>query len=105
MAFSPLGNYLPMLSKRLINTQAGIALALEAGTAYIAAQNPALKTRTRLVSVKKGLVHALATSAPAKEELLALKEPLIKAMKSASAVLLSDLRVEIKGTLAEEQKF
>jgi hypothetical protein len=103
MSFSPLGNYLPMLSKRLINTQAGIALALEAGTAFIAVQNPALKNRTKLVSVNKGLIHALATSAPAKEELLSLKEPLIKAMKSAYPVLLNDLRVEIRGTLAEER--
>jgi hypothetical protein len=103
MSFSPLGNYLPMLSKRLVNTQAGIALALEAGTAYIAAQNPALKTRTRLVSVKKGLLHALATSAPAKEELLLLKEPLIKAMKTASMIELTELMVEVRGTLVEEQ--
>ena len=103
MSFSPLGNYLPMLSKRLINTQAGIALALEAGTAFIAAQNPALNTRTKLVSINKGLIHAFATSAPAKEELIALKEPLIRAMKTISNIQLSDLRVEIRGTLAEEQ--
>jgi hypothetical protein len=102
MSFSPLGNYLPILSKRLINTQAGIALALEAGTAYIGMQNPALKTRIRLVSVKKGLVHALATSAPAKEELLSLKESLFLAMKSAYPVPLNDLRVEVRGTLVEE---
>ena len=103
MSFSPLGNYLPILSKRLINTQAGIALELESGTAFIATQNPALKTRIRLISIKKGLVHALATSAPAKEELISLKEPLIKAMKSAYAVPLDDLRVEVRGTLVEEQ--
>lgn len=102
MSFAPLGNYLPILSKRLINTQAGIALALEAGTAFVAAQNPALKTRTRLVSVKKGLVHALATSAPAKEELLSLKEPLFLAMKSAYPIVLDELRVEVRGTLVEE---
>jgi hypothetical protein len=102
MSFSPLGNYLPILSKRLINTQAGTALALESGTAFIAAQNPALKTRTRLVSVKNGLIHALATSAPAREELLSLKEPLIKAMKSAYALPLHELRVEVRGTLVEE---
>jgi hypothetical protein len=105
MSFSPLGNYLPILSKRLINKQASLALALEAGTAFVAAQNPALKTRTRLVSVKKGIVHALATSAPAKEELLMLKEPLFLAMKSASLVELSDLRVEVKGTLVEDAQF
>jgi len=102
MSFSPLGNYLPILSKRLINTQAGIALALEAGTAYIARENPALVNRTRLVSIKNGLLHALATSAPAKEELLALKEPLFLAMKSAYAVSLNDLRIEVRGTLVEE---
>jgi hypothetical protein len=44
----------------------------------------------------------LATSAPAKEELLALKELLFRAMKSAAAVDLRDLRVEVRGTLAEE---
>jgi len=102
MSFSPLGNYLPILAKRLINTQAGIALGLEAGTTFIAAQNPALKTRIRLVSVKNGLVHAIATSAPAKEELLMLKESLFKAMKSAYSVPLNDLRVEVRGTLVEE---
>jgi hypothetical protein len=105
MSFSPLGNYLPILSKRLINKQAVLALALEAGTLFVATQNPALKTRTRLVSVKKGIVHALATSAPAKEELLALKEPLFLAMKAASPVELSELRVEVKGTLVEEAQF
>ena len=103
MSFSPLGNYLPMLSKRLINTHAGIALALEAGTSFIAATAPALAARTRLVSVGHGRLHAIATSAPAKEELLSLKEPLIKAMKEASAIELAELAVEVRGTLVEEQ--
>jgi hypothetical protein len=103
MSFSPLGNYLPILSKRSINMQAAIALALEAGTAFIAAQNPALRTRTRLLSISKGRLHAIATSAPAKEELLALKEPLFKAIKLTSDVFLSDLRVEVRGTLVEEE--
>jgi len=102
MSFSPLGNYLPILAKRTINVQAATALALEAGAIFIAAQNPALKSRTRLVSLKAGMLHALATSAPAKEELLALKEPLIKAMKIASPATVSDLRVEVRGTLVEE---
>lgn len=102
MSFSPLGNYLPILSKRTINLQAATALALEAGTAFMAAQNPVLASRARLVSVKKGLVHALATSAPAKEELLVLKKPLFEAMKKASAIELNDLRVEVRGTLVEE---
>jgi len=105
MSFSPLGNYLPILSKRLINKQASIGLALEAGTAFIAQKNPALKTRTRLISLKDGLVRALATSAPAKAELLALKEPLFLAMKSAALVELTDLRIEVKGTLVEEDNF
>lgn len=102
MSFSPLGNYLPVLSKRLINKQAAIALALEAGTAFVASQNQALKTRIRLVSIKKGIVHALASSAPAKEELIALKEPLIKAMKLASGDAISDVHIDIRGTLVEE---
>lgn len=102
MSFSPLGNYLPKLAKRPLMTQAAVALALEAGTALVAAKNPALIKRTRLVSLKKGLVHAFATSAPAKQELLVLKEPLFKAMKSAAPVELRDLRVEVRGTLAEE---
>lgn len=103
MSFSPLGNYLPKLAKRPLMTQAGIALALEAGTVYIVEQNPALKTRVRLVSLKKGLVHAITTSSSAKEELISLKEPLFKAMKLAAEVPLSDLRVEVRGSLAEEQ--
>ena len=102
MSFSPLGNYLPILSKRNVNQQAATALALEAGTDFLAAQNPALAVRSRLLSVKKGLVHALASSAPAKEELLALKDPLFKAMKQAAPIELTDLRVEIRGTLADE---
>jgi hypothetical protein len=102
MSFSPLGNYLPILSKRPINKQAATALALEAGTAFIAAHNEALIKRTRLVSIKGGMVHALATSAPAKEELLSLKEPLFLAMKKAAPLELADLRVEIRGTLVEE---
>ncbi len=102
MSFSPLGNYLPILSKRAVNQQAAIALALEAGTAFVAAQNPALALRTRLVSIKKGTLHALATSAPAKEELSVLKKPLFEAIKKAVAVELIDLRVEIRGTLADD---
>jgi hypothetical protein len=102
MSFSPLGNYLPILSKRAVNQQAATALALEAGAAYIAAQNPALASRARLVSIKKGLVHALATSAPAKEELLIIKNPLFIAMKKASPIDLNDLRVDVRGTLVEE---
>ncbi len=102
MSFSPLGNYLPILAKRLINVQAATGLAIEAGMVFLAGKNPALKTRVRLVSVKKGMVHALATSAPAKAELLALKESLFLAMKQAAPVVLSDLRVEVKGTLVEE---
>lgn len=102
MSFSPLGNYLPILSKRTLNQQAALALALEAGTAYVATQNPALVSRTRLVSVKKGVIHALAVSAPAKEELLALKKPLFEAMKSATAIELTDLRVDVRGSLVEE---
>jgi hypothetical protein len=102
VSFSPIGNYLPKLAKRPLMTQAATALSLEAGMAFIVQKNAALALRTRLVSVKGGVVHALATSGPAKAELLALKESLFKAMKLASAVELNDLRVEIRGTLVEE---
>jgi len=103
MPFSPIGKFLPKIANSKALSQASTALALEAGTAFIASSNAALFARIRLVSVKNGMLHALATSAPAKEELFLLKEPLIKAMKSAYPVLLNDLRVEIRGTLAEEQ--
>lgn len=102
MSFSSIAKFLPKLAKPAILEQAGIALALEAGTAFIAAENQALKTRSRLVSIRKGVVHALTTSAPAKEELLGLKERLFSAMKAAAPVSISDLRVEVRGSLAEE---
>lgn len=102
MSFSSIGKFLPRLAKLPILEQVGIALALEAGTAFIATENQALKTRSRLVSIKKGTVHALTTSAPAKEELLGLKERLFSAMKAASPISISDLRVEVRGSLAEE---
>jgi hypothetical protein len=102
MSFSPIGNYLPKLAKRPLVIQAATALSLEAGTAFVATKNKALSSRTRLVSIKGGVVHALATSAPAKVELLAFKESLFKAMKAAVPIELKDLRVEIRGTLVEE---
>jgi len=102
MPFASIGKFLPRASDPKLVGHARTALALEAGTAFIAVKNPALISRTRLVSIKAGLIHAIATSAPAKEELLRLKEPLFLAMKSAANIPLNDLRVEVRGTLVED---
>jgi len=105
MSFSSLGKFLNRFAPPKLLKQTASALALEAGTAFLAHHHPALASRARLVSVKAGVVHAVTVSAPARAELLSIKERLFLAMKSAVSLELNDLRVEVRGTLVEEQWF
>jgi hypothetical protein len=102
MSFSSLGKFLPRITHPKLAKSAATALALEAGTAWIRKTDAALAERTRLVSIRSGVVHAFASSAPAKAELLSCKDSLFKAMESPMPIKLTDLRVEIRGTLADE---
>jgi len=105
MPFSSIGKFLNRFSQTRLVKQAGTALAIEAGTAFLSGHDPALASRTRLVSVRGGVVHAITISAPARAELLSIKERLFQAMKSAAPLELTDLRVEIRGSLAGESWF
>lgn len=105
MPFSSIGNFLSRFGKSKLVEQSATALALEAGTAYLKAHFPALASRTRLVSVKGTVLHAVTVSGPARAELLAMKERLFQAMKSAAPLTLTDLRAEIRGNLVEESWF
>jgi hypothetical protein len=105
MPFASLGKFLNRFAPPKLVKQTAAALALEAGTAYLGLHFPALASRTRLVSVKAGVLHAITVSAPARAELLSMKERLFQAMKSAAPIELNDLRVEIRGTLVEESWF
>jgi hypothetical protein len=105
MSFSSIGKFLDRFSKTKIVANASAALALEAGTAFLVRHNGALASRTKLVSVKGGVAHAMTVSAPARAELLGLKERLIQAMKSAAPIEINDLRVEVRGTLVAEPWF
>lgn len=102
MTFASLGKFLPKITRPSLAKDAATALALEAGNAWIRRENMVLADRIRLVSIRGGSVHAFASSAPAKEELISLKESLFRAMKSASLIEARELRVEIRGTLADE---
>ena len=102
MTWTPIGKSLPRIALKPLAAQARVALALEAGAAYLAKANSVLAVRTRLVSIRDGVVHAVATSAPAAYELRAMRESLFKAMLEAASVNLIDLRVEIRGNLEPE---
>jgi len=105
MAFSAIGKFLPKISRPQVLGQVASALALEAGTKFLAAKNPLLGTRVRLVSVSAGVVRGRASSAPAKAEVLKLKAPLFQAMKNASNLPLSELYIEVRGSLADDGEF
>ncbi len=105
MPFSSIGKFLNRFSQPKLVKQASTALALEAGTSFLAHHHPALASRTRLVSVKAGVLHAITVSAPARAELLSVKERLFQAMKSGAPVELNDFRVEVRGNLVEEPWF
>jgi len=105
MPFSSIGRFLDRFAKTKLVKQASSALALEAGSSFLEHHHPALASRTRLVSVRDGVVHAITVSAPARAELLSVKERLFQAMKTAAPVELNDLRAEVRGNLAEEPWF
>jgi hypothetical protein len=105
MAFSAIGKFLPKVSRPQLLGQASSALALEAGTKFLVAKNPLFGTRVRLVSIRDGVVRARAISAPARAEVLRLREPLFKAMKNAANMPLSELYVEVRGSLADGGEF
>ena len=105
MPFSSIGKFLPKIAKPRFSEQVGAALALEAGTGFIAAQNQLLAKRIKLVSVKNGVLHALSSSAPAKVELANLKKGLISAIKSKVDIPLNDLKITLRGTLADDDEF
>ncbi len=102
MAFSSIGKFLTRTVGGSLAKEAATALAIEAGGTWLRNAHPALFSRTRLVSVKKGVLHAFVTSAAARQELSMLKEPLFKAMESVIVLGLRELRIDIRGSLAEE---
>jgi hypothetical protein len=105
MSFSPIGRSISRGGGAPISAQARIALALEAGTAHLRSAHPALAARVRLVSLRGGVLHAFATSAPAAHELRAVWDRLCAAMRVAAPVDLTEVRVEIRGTLDSEPRF
>ncbi len=105
MSWSPIQRIQSSFARKPAQRQAGLALALEAGTAYVRSTAPVLIGRIRLLSIRGGVVHAQATSAPAAHELSAMREGLFLAMQQAAHLALSDLRVEIRGRIDSDDLF
>ena len=101
----PLGKFIPRSTSKPLARNVQVALALEAGRSYLERFVPALTGRIRLVSVKNGVLHALADSASAAHELSAYREGLFGAMKTASGLAPADLRVEVRGSLESSEGF
>jgi hypothetical protein len=105
MAFTPLGKSIPRSTPKPLERGVRAALQLEAGRSFLERSVPALTGHTRLVSVKNGVVHAIADSAAAAHELAAYRQGLFEAMKTASDLAPADLRVEIRGSLESPERF
>jgi microcompartment protein CcmL/EutN len=105
MPFSSIGKFLPGLVKKPLAESAAVALALEAGTEFISAYDKNLVSRIRLASIKNGVLHVVSTSAPAAEKLKNAKNALFKAMAAASGIEPEGLKVTIRGSLDNGERF
>jgi len=105
MAFAPLGKFIPRSTPKPLGRSVQVALAIEAGHAYLAREAPALTGTVRLISIKNGVVRAIANSASAAHELGAYRDRVFAAVKTATNLTCTDLRVEVRGTLDSEERF